>query len=46
MLVETPVPNDSASQLAMGEIRLEARAQHAFEAYGWAGLWVTRLSGF
>ena len=40
VLVETAVPNDSASQLAMGEIRLEARAQKAFEAYGWAGLWV------
>ena len=34
----TPVPLDAASQLALGELRMEACAQHAFEKYGKVGL--------
>ena len=34
----TPVPLDPQSQLAMGEVRMEARAQEALERFGRAGL--------
>jgi hypothetical protein len=34
----SPVPVDPASQLALGELRMEAESQHAVEAYGLAGL--------
>lgn len=37
-----PVPDDPASQLALGEVRLEGDAQAAFERYGLAGLVVGR----
>ena len=38
----TPVPLDAASQLALGEIRMEACAQNAFEKYGKVGLLAPR----
>jgi hypothetical protein len=42
----TPLPQDPESLLAMGEIRLEARAQCAMEAYGRAGLLVKEYVRF
>ena len=34
----SPVPNDAASQLALGELRMEAAGQRAVEQYGLPGL--------
>jgi len=34
----SPVPEDPASQLALGEVRMEGRSQAAYEAWGAAGL--------
>ena len=38
VICTTPVPLDPESQLAMGEIRMEARAQEALERFGLVGL--------
>ena len=38
VLFSSPVPGDPASQLALGELRMEAASQRAVEAYGLPGL--------
>jgi hypothetical protein len=42
----SPVPSDPASQLALGEVRLEAQAQEAFESHGVCGILAGRVPSF